>query len=103
MTIKEVAKQIYSLSVAGYVNREKFTLERLTNQLTTFCAREGVPFPVGHKYVLEVAFLDGWWHCYVAKYSDAVDGYFYWIPKTRDEEKAMLESWYKDMGIEGAV
>lgn len=102
MKIEEVAKQLHSLSVAGYINREKFTLERLTNQLKTFCGREEVDFPVGRKYVLEVAFLDGWWWCYVAKYSDAVDGYDYWIPDTREQEKAMMKSWCKEMGIEGA-
>ena len=65
MTIREISSQLFSLSVGGFFNREKFTKNRLETQ------------------------LDGWWYFTVTKYADRADGFDYYIPDTREQESAI--------------
>lgn len=90
MTVKEVCKQLYDISVDGYFNGEKFTLERLTNQIKSMFR---TPLKCGNKLIMQVALPDGVWFFYVVEYAN---GQFdYYIPDTRDQERriiAMLDS-----------
>jgi hypothetical protein len=85
MTIKEVCKQIYDLSVGGYFNGEKFTLERLTNQIKSMFKGQ---LKGGNRLVQQIALPDGWWYFYIVEYEK---GQFdYYIPDTREQEKKVI-------------
>ena len=88
MTIREISSQLFSLSVGGFFNREKFTKPRLENQLSSF-TRKIAGFGVGSKYYMEIALPDGWWYFIVTKYADRADGFDYYIPETREQESAI--------------
>ena len=85
MTIREVCKQLYDLSVGGYFNGEKFTLDRLINQTKNmFCT----PLKGGDRLVMQIALPDGWWNFYIVEYDK---GQFdYYIPDTREQEKRVI-------------
>jgi len=77
MTINEVSNQLFSLSVGGYFNREKFTRTRLRNQIAALLREPGV-------ITLEIALPDGWWYFNIFRYPD--NCYQYVIPETREQE-----------------
>ena len=85
MTIREVCKQLYDLSVGGYFNGEKFTLDRLINQTKNMFR---TPLKAGNRLVMQIALPDGWWNFYIVEYDK---GQFdYYIPDTREQEKRVI-------------
>lgn len=85
MTIREVCKQLYDLSVGGYFNGEKFTLERLINQTKNMFRGT---LKGGNRLVMQVALPDGWWYFYIVEY--AKGQFDYYIPDTREQEKRVI-------------
>lgn len=81
MTINQVASQLHSLSVAGYFNGERFTKERLANQIAAWFRGTDK-----HSIVMEIALPDGRWLFTINRYADCADGYDYTIPETRAQE-----------------
>ena len=92
MTLREVSDQLYSLSVGGYFNREKFTRQRLYTCLKAWLSPQALAPEKTGRWVMEIALRDGWWWMQVTKYADRPDGFDYYIPDTREESDRLLES-----------
>ena len=88
MTIKHLSEQLYALSVGGFFNGEKFTKAELLDYI------KGVFRPElnARRWVMEIALPDGRWLFTINRYSDSADGFDYFIPATREQEKALVES-----------
>lgn len=84
MTLKEISKQLFSLSVGGYFNREKFTEKQLHNYISGMF-RGGVSLAVKNTVVMEIALPDGWWYFTITRWGNGADGFDYCIPDTREE------------------
>ena len=89
MTIREVCNQLFDLSVGGYFNGEKFTIERLIKQ-TENMFRGSSP-KGGNRVVWQIALPDGWWHFTITKYGNRPDEWGYYIPETREQEKKIID------------
>lgn len=90
MTLKEISKELVNeLAVGGYINREKYTADELKGYLESLFRSN---LKLGNRAVIEIALPDGWWYMYVVRYVNRNDGFDYYIPDTRDEEKALIES-----------
>lgn len=88
MTIKEITNQLYDLSVAGYFNGEKFTKQRLYNQIKSLfrgTTRKIADHPV---VVQQISLYDGCWFFYIIEYAKGEFDYF--IPDTREQEKRVI-------------
>ena len=81
MTIHELSEQLHSLSVGGYFNREKFSVERLQAQIEALTR-------TSDSVIFEIALPDGWWYFKIYKYGmeRGRGQYDYYIPETRDQE-----------------
>ena len=91
MTIKYVAEQLYAQSVFGFFNGEKFTKAEFTNYLKRWFR----PELKTTRWVMEIALPDGRWHCVVSRYSESPDGFDYYIPETREQDKALVDSFHQ--------
>lgn len=91
MTIKEVANQIYSLSLGHYVNGVKFTKRELESTLARWM-RNAENNKIKNCVVMEICMADGRWLTEVFKYADRPDGYDYDIPDNREQEKRIYEA-----------
>lgn len=90
MTLYDVATQLYSLSVAGYFNGEKFTRRQLEHYIrNAFRCEETLHIP--HRLFMEIALPDGRWLFYIYHYNTAADGYDYTIPVTREQEHTLAD------------
>ena len=89
MTLHEVVNQVYALSVAGYINREKFTKKRLFDYCKSLL-RDGTHNAIPNSVALEIALPDGWWFMLVQRWPRG-NGYDYYIPDTREQEKVIKE------------
>ncbi len=87
MTLHDVSSQLYALSLDGFFNHERFTMKRLHDTLTAHM-REAQFNAIPNTFVMEIALPDGWWFFTVNKYGAEYD---YWIPDTREQEKALLD------------
>jgi len=83
MTLHEISSQLYSLSVDGFFNREKFTKSQLYSYLSTMFSCKP---DTGSTIIMEIALPDGWWIFSVSRYSSTADGFSYFIPDTREQE-----------------
>lgn len=84
MTLHETAQSLFSLSVAGYFNGEKFSLKQLESYIKQ--SFKGT-LKLGNKLVMEIALPDGRWLCEIIHYANRNDGWSYEIPETREEEQ----------------
>ena len=89
MTIHDVASQLINLSVGGYINGEKFSKDRLENQLRCLFRNEEHN-AIAHTVVMEVALRDGRWLFSVTHYNNKPDGFDYMIPDTREQEDELF-------------
>lgn len=85
MTIPQVASQLIGLSVGGYINGEKFTVDRLVNTIAAWFNGEAK-----ERIVMEIALPDGRWFFTVNRYGYGRDAFDYTIPETREQEAAIL-------------
>ena len=88
MTIKQLTEQLHALSVGGFFNGEKFTKAELRDYIT----RVFRPELNARRWVMEIALPDGRWLFSINRYSDRDDGFDYFIPETRDQEKSLADS-----------
>ncbi len=81
MTIHEVSDQLHSLSVGGYFNGEKFTVDRLRNYIEAMTR-------TSESVIMEIALPDGRWFFKITRYGVERGRfqYDYYIPETRDQE-----------------
>lgn len=86
MTLHETAAQLYSLSVGGYFNGEKFSRRELENYLSGMFRPDAGPHKLGDSIAMEIALPDGVWLFLVSRYADRPDAFGYWIPDTRAQE-----------------
>lgn len=77
MTIREISRQLHSLSVGGYFNRQKVSAAWLEHYISNMF-RVGCP-----SLIMEVALPDGWWYFKITKYPGGFD---YFIPESRKQE-----------------
>lgn len=87
MTLRDVSSQLYSLSVGGYFNREKFSKSQFSGLMNAMFKNGG------QKYIGEIALPDGWWNFKVFRYGARKDQFDYTIA----EDKAKNESLYHDL------
>ncbi len=88
MTLREVSRQLFELSVSGYFNRKKLTEKQLRNHIAAQTQGDGQK-----TVVMEIALPDGWWYFEVEKLPQFGKGYYeYHIPVTREQEKIMVTS-----------
>lgn len=80
MTIREVSNQLYSLSMKGYFNGERFTKDQLYGLLQAM-------FRTGTQYIGQITMPDGRWWFKVTKFSNGEYGYH--IPETKEQNKAL--------------
>ena len=81
MTIPQVASQLIGLSVGGYINGEKFSVDRLVNTIAAWFKVDGK-----QRIVMEIALPDGRWFFTVNHYGSGRDAFDYTIPETREQE-----------------
>lgn len=88
MTINELINQVYSLSVAGYFNGEKYSKREFAEYV------KGVFRPeLGtRRWLMEIALPDGRWYFQMSRYSLAADGFDYYIPETRINEQTLISN-----------
>lgn len=89
MTLTEVTNQIYDLTIAGYINGEKFTRKQFKEAVKHW-------FLTGKKFIIEVSLPDGRWLCKIIKLSN--DEWDYFLPETRKQEERL----YSELGIKTA-
>lgn len=85
MTISQCARQLHDLSVGGYFNGEKFTVDRLTNMIASLFNGS-----TKKHIVLQIALPDGWWFFTINHYNESRDGFDWTIPETREQEAKVL-------------
>lgn len=82
MTLTEVTNQLYNLSVNGYFNREKFTLERLRSYVSKMLSDDKE-----QSITMEIALPDGWWYFTISKLPQFGRNFYdYNIPDSRAKE-----------------
>lgn len=79
MTLTELTNQIFSLTIANYINGEKFTKAEFKRNIHHFF--EEINF---ERYIIEVCLPDGRWLCKITMY--AKGEYDYYLPDTREQE-----------------
>lgn len=88
MTLTEVTNQIYDLTIAGYINGEKFTKKLFNRNMHHFFNDCGFT-----KWIIEVSLPDGRWLCKISKLANGE--YDYFLPETRKQEERL----YAELGI----
>lgn len=88
MTITEVTKQIHKMAVGGFINGEKFTLER-------FSAYAKNMLRGSNSFIFEICLPDGRWLAKVNRYGEKPDQYDYYIPDSRIDEMRLKEEFTK--------
>lgn len=88
MTIKQLSEQVFALSVGWFFNGEKFTKAELLEYLRAAFR----PELNTSRWVMEISLPDGRWLFSINHYSEASDWYDYFIPETREQEKALADS-----------
>ena len=83
MTLNYIINQVYHLSVNGYFNHQKFTFADFKDAITRWMRGT-------NRYILEISLPDGWWYMSINKYNNNIDGYDYFIPDNREQEKHLL-------------
>ena len=83
MTISQLSRQLHSLSVGGYFNGERFSERRLETYISSLLR-------TGHRLVMEISLPDGRWFFTITRFSSNPDGFGYYIPESRDAEKAII-------------
>ena len=82
MTLHEVTTQLFNLSIDGFFNREKFTLQRLQDYISAMTQGEEAA-----TVTMEIALPDGWWYFTVSKLPQFGRGFYdYTIPDNREDE-----------------
>lgn len=89
MTFNETVRSLYDLSTAGHFNHEKFSFFQFKNYVKKLFDGN---LKLGNKAVLEIALPDGWWLCEVIRFSEKADGWLYYIPENRDQEKRIWDA-----------
>ena len=84
MTIPQVSRQLIGLSVGGYINGEKFTVDRLAAQIAKLFSGTSKT-----QVVMEIALPDGRWFFTVNRFGKGHDGFDYTIPEDREQEAAV--------------
>ena len=90
MTIYDITQQLHSISLAGYFNCEKRSVEWLRTYIQSMF-RAG-----GDSLIMEIAMPDGRWLFEVHRWTERGGAqYDYYLPETREQEDRL----YKKLGI----
>ena len=90
MTIREVANQLFDLSVGGFFNGEKFTRKELNNYISSMF-RSPSTLKLNNSVVMTIALPDREWLFTINKYANSADGFDYTIPETEAQEAVIWE------------
>jgi len=91
MTLSETTKQIYDLSIAGYINGEKFTYGRFHSYIKSMM-QPGTENC--NRVIFEIVLPDGRWLAKITRYGEKPDNYDYYIPETRQQEEYLKNELY---------
>lgn len=83
MTVKEVAKMAYDLSLGHYINGEKYKSSAEFYRTLTHWMQSG------DQYIAELCFPDGRWLCKFYKVPKIKNCYDLFIPDTREQEQTL--------------
>lgn len=90
MSFNDMTKQIYNLSIGGYINGETKSLAQFRREIKPFLDTERIPTQVAFIMCLST----GYWYCVATR---TAWGYDYYIPTDRqDEERLKRETGYYD-------
>ena len=89
MTFTDTINQIYDLTIAGFINGEKFTKTEFKEALKHWLLAK-------NSYIIEISLPDGRWLCKISKFANGE--YDYFLPETREQEKRL----YAELGIKSA-
>lgn len=84
MTIREISTQLYDLAVGHMLNSKTWTRQGLEHYIRTMFTGS---LKLDNAVAMEISLPDGKWLMTVNRFSDAADGYDYYIPDNRDQEK----------------
>ena len=96
MTLHEATNRLFDHALLGYINGEKFTKDRLYKQVAS-AFRDEVSLKIPHTYVLEVCLPDGRWFCSINHYAQKPDGFDYFIPDNREQEKRLIDAFFGEV------
>lgn len=90
MTIHEITNQLHSMAVDHRINGEQVTKQWLESYLNRMM-RNADQNKIRNSVVMEITLRDGNWLFEVSRFSDAPDGFDYYIPDTREQESRIKE------------
>ena len=85
MTLHEITKQLFHLSIDNHFNGEHFTRQEFKHYIINMM-RTSESLKIRNTIVMEISLADGSWLFAVNKFADTSDGYDYFIPDTREQE-----------------
>lgn len=86
MTLTDTCREVLNLTTDRKINGERFTIKRLATQVTSHLR---TPAKLGNRLAMTIQLPDGEWLMTIIRYADRTDGWNYYIPETRDEEKRL--------------
>lgn len=89
MTIRELAIQLHTLT-KGHINGEVFTRRELMHNITLW-THDMSHNKITNSYVIELELPDGKWLATIDQYGTDPDGFGYYIPETREEERKLWD------------
>lgn len=81
MTLHEVAEQLYSISMFGYIDDEKHSKTGFINYVVSKVRKSK---KIENKTVFRIALLDRWWYMTIGRHKNEYD---YYIPDTKQYEE----------------
>ena len=83
MTLRDCTSQIFKLSVAGYINGEKFIYSRFDKMVRAMFRGDT------KKYIGEICLPDGRWWFKISRFKDGEYGYY--IPETKEQNTILAK------------
>ena len=89
MTIREITTQLYDLAVGHTLNGKTWTKQELEHYIRTMFTGS---LKLDNAVAMEISLPDGKWLMTIDRFSDANDGFDYYIPDTREQEKRIWDA-----------
>lgn len=95
MTINNIINNLYSISIDGKFNGERFTKTGFSNAVKNHWIYNNGEL-ISKELYLEISLADGDWLMKIFQYRDSNDGWDYYIPNTKEEEKKLYDELLKN-------
>lgn len=86
MTLSQTCRTLLNLTADHKINGERFTVKRLSDQVSNLLRTPG---KLGNRLAMTIQLPDGEWLMTINRYADRSDGWSYYIPETREQEKLL--------------